>query len=102
MILALAHSLENMLATAGPMVAQVSSKLFDKMGVASAILLTVARMVLRAYLPRHEMASEERMKEGKMTDVEAKRQRKFYSRCANVASLIGVAVLVAVLIDLAG
>ncbi|MSU25579.1 MAG: hypothetical protein EXS32_17375 [Opitutus sp.] len=96
----LLHYWGNTLAVAGPMVAQVSSRLFDKVGVASAILLTMAGLVLRAYLPRLQMSSEERMKDGNMTDAEARRQQKFYSRCANVASLVGVAVLVVVLFEL--
>jgi hypothetical protein len=97
----LTHYLATALTPAGVIVAQVSSNVFDEAGVGSAILLTVAGIALRVYLPRHQMSAEERVKDGKMTDKEARRQMTFYRRCAAVASLVGVAVLFVVLFDLA-
>jgi hypothetical protein len=46
------------------------------------------------------MSTEERMKDGKMSEDEARRQIKFYSWCAPIATVVGVVVLMAVMFDL--
>ena len=43
---------------------------------------------------------EERMKDGKMTEEESRRQIKFYAVCAPLTTILGIVVLIAVLFDL--
>jgi hypothetical protein len=80
--------------------AQLTTKVFDEAGVTAAILLTMTGVLLQWYQPRHRMALEEKVKDGKVSDDEARRQILFYSRFAPVATLLGVAVLAIVLFDL--
>jgi hypothetical protein len=80
--------------------AQATTKVFSETGVAAAIVLTTAGMALHWYQPQHRMALEEKVKDGKITDDEARRQILFYSRFAPVATLLGVVVLGVVLFDL--
>ncbi len=80
--------------------AQVTTRYFDEAGIGAAILLTLTGMVLHWHLPRHRMSTEEHMKDGKLTEVEARRQIRFYSWCAPIATVAGVVVLIAVLIDM--
>ena len=80
--------------------AEGAPRLLDEMGVGAAILLTVLGMALHWRLPQQQMAMEERIKDGKITETEARRELQFYARCAPLATLMGVAVLVFVLFDL--
>jgi hypothetical protein len=80
--------------------AQITPRYFEEAGIGAAILLTVTGMLLHWHLPRHRMSVEERMKDGKMTEDEARRQIKFYTWCAPIATVMGVIVLVAVLLDI--
>lgn len=80
--------------------AQVTPRYFDEIGIGAAILLTLTGMVLHWHLPRHRMSTEEQMKDGKITDEEARRQIRFYSWCAPIATVSGIVVLVAVLFDM--
>ena len=102
MISTLAQQLAGTLPASAAILAQGSSKLFDEIGISAAIVLTVVGMVMHWHLPRHRMSMEERMKDGKLTEAEARRQLRFYSWCAPIATVIGVAVLVVVLLDLNG
>ena len=102
MISTLAQQLAGTLPAAAAILAQGSSKLFDEIGISAAIVLTVVGMAMHWHLPRHRMSMEERMKDGKMTEAEARRQLRFYSWCAPIATLLGVAVLFVVLLDLNG
>ena len=81
--------------------AELPSKVLDETGVAAALLLAVAGMGLRVYAPRHQMETEEHVKNGKMTPAEAHRQVKFLEIVATVVTLLGVAVLVCLLIEMA-
>ena len=74
--------------------------IFDQAGIGAAILLTLIGMVLHWHLPRHRMSMEERMKDGKMTEEEARRQIRFYGWCAPIATVAGIVVMVAVLFDM--
>lgn len=74
--------------------------LVDELGVTVSILLTVAGLALHLYLPRHRMAVEERVKDSKMTEAEARRQVRFYERCAPTVTLLGVALVALVVYDL--
>ena len=80
--------------------AQATPRYFDELGIGAAILLTMTGMALHWHLPRHRMSMEERMKDGKMSEEEARRQIRFYAWCAPIATVVGVVVLVAVLLDL--
>ena len=82
--------------------ALVPTQIFDEVGVGAAILLTVAGVIMHWHLPRHRMSMEERVKDGNVTEEEARRQLKFYSWCAPAATMLGVAMLVVVLFDLMG
>jgi hypothetical protein len=87
---------------AGVTLAQSTTRFFDEAGIGAAILLTLTGMVLHWHLPRHRMSTEERMKDGKMTETEARRQIKFYGWCAPIVTVTGVLVLLAVMFDLIG
>ena len=80
----------------------VAAKAFDELAIGAAILLTIAGMVMHWHLPRHRMSMEEHAKDDKVTADEARRRIKFYERAALIATLLGVAVLVVVLLDLTG
>ena len=82
------------------LLAQATTRYFDEAGIGAAILLTLTGMALHWHLPRHRMSTEEHMKDGKLTEAEARRQIRFYSWCAPIATVAGVAVLIAVLFDL--
>ncbi len=82
------------------MLAQAAPRYFDEAGIGAAIVLTMVGTALHWHLPRHRMSMEERMKDGKMTEEEANRQIRFLSLCAPIATVAGVLVLVAVLVDL--
>ena len=72
---------------------ETSAQWLDEAGVAMAITLTMAGLGLQLYLPRHQMSVEERVKDSQMTEVEARRQMRFYRRCAPTVTLLGVALL---------
>lgn len=76
------------------------SLLLDEVGVGVAILFTMAGLALHVYLPRHQMSVEERVKDGKMTETEARRQMQFYRLCAPVVTVLGVLLLTLVIYDL--
>lgn len=81
--------------------AEMPSRMLDEGGVAAALLLTLAGIGLRAYAPQHQMATEEHVKNGKLTPDEARRQVRFLEISSTVVTLLGAAVLVFVLYDLA-
>lgn len=80
--------------------AQATSRMFDQMGLGAAILLTVVGTILHWRLPELRMSAEESVKDSKMTEEQARRQIRFYTRCATVATFVGVAVLLVVMFDL--
>lgn len=92
---------KTLLLCAPDLLAQATSRIFDESGVGAALLLTLAGMGLRIYAPRHQMSTEEHVKDGKLTPDEARRQVRFYEISATVVTLLGVAVLCFVLFDLA-
>ena len=89
---------------AGPLssvvLAQETTRYFDEAGIGAAILLTVTGMILHWHLPWPRMSTDEQMKDGKLTVEEARRQIRFYSWCAPIATVAGILVLEAVLLDL--
>jgi hypothetical protein len=80
--------------------AQVSSPMFDELTVSGAILLTMAGLGLHLYQPRHQMSVEERVKDSKMSEDEARRQMRFYRMCAPAVTLIGVMLLSLAIFDM--
>ena len=94
------HSFKTAVPLTGALLAQATPRYFDEAGIGAAILLTLTGMMLHWHLPRHRMSMEERMKDGKMTEDEARRQIRFYSWCAPIATVAGVVVLIAVLFDM--
>ncbi|MSU51050.1 MAG: hypothetical protein EXS37_18500 [Opitutus sp.] len=76
------------------------SNSFSEFGVASAILLAVIGMVLHWRMPQHRMSMEERMKDGDISEDEARRRIRFYAWGAPVATILGIGMLVLVLFDL--
>ncbi len=81
--------------------AEISSRMLDESGVAAALLLTLTGIGLRAYAPQRQMTTEEHVKNGKLTPDEARRQVRFLEISSTVVTLLGAAVLVFVLYDLA-
>ena len=79
--------------------AQVTLHVFSATGLMAALVLTVIGMSLHWYQPNHRMGLEERVKDGKITAEEARRQILFYTRFAPVATLLGVILLTVVLVD---
>jgi hypothetical protein len=80
---------------------EAQSRMFDETAVGAALLLAVAGMALRIYVPRLQIATEEHVKDGKLTPDEARRQVRFYEVSATVVTLLGVSVLGLVLFDMA-
>ena len=80
--------------------AQTTSQLLDEVGLAVSILLTLTGLMLHLYLPRHQITVEERIKDNKITEQEARRQMNFYRRCAPTVTLLGVALLLVAIYDL--
>jgi hypothetical protein len=83
------------------MLAQGTSQLLDEMGVAVAILLTIAGIALHLYRPKHLMSVEERVKDSRMTEDEARRQMKFLQLWAPLVTMLGVLLLSIAIYDLA-
>lgn len=101
MNIALLTILLNRLPSHGLIVAQAAPRMFDEMGVGAAILLTLLGTMLHWRLPGVRMSAEEHIKDNKMTEDQARRQLRFYKRCAMIATFLGVVVLIAVMFDLA-
>lgn len=82
-----------------PLLAVASTNSFDEMGITAAILLAIIGMVLHWRMPRHRMSVEEQVKDGDLSEDEARRQIRFYSVCAPLVTMLGIVVLLLVLID---
>lgn len=80
--------------------AQVSSALLDEIGIGAAVLLTIAGIALHLYRPVHRMSVEERVKDSRITEEEARRQIEFLRLWAPLVTLLGVAVLSLAIYDL--
>ncbi len=81
--------------------AEARPLLLDELGVGAAVLLTMGGVALHMYRSRHRMSVEERVKDSKMTETEARRQIRFYERCAPAVTALGVALLALAILDLA-
>ncbi len=78
----------------------ISTKSFSEAGLAAALVLTLVGVALHWNQPRHRMSLEERVKDGKVTPDEARRQILFYERFAPVATMLGILLLGVVLFEL--
>ena len=84
------------------LIAEATPRVLDESGVAAALVLAVVGIVLRIYTPRHQMSTEEHVKDGRLSPDEARRQVRFLEISSTVVTLLGVMVLVFVLFDLSG
>lgn len=89
-----------MLAALAVFFAQSQLELFDELSIAVAVALTLIGLALHLYQHRHRMSMEERVKDNKLTEEEARRRIRFYSIWAPAVTLIGVALLSLVIFDL--
>ncbi len=80
--------------------AQASTPLLDELSVAAAVLLTIAGIALHLYRPGHRMSVEERVKDSRITEEEARRQIEFLRLWAPLVTLLGVAMLALAVYDL--
>lgn len=85
-----------------PALAQVGGRVLDEAGVVAALVLAVVGMALHWYAQQHQMSAEERVKDGKLTPAEARRQMRFFQTSANLVTLLGLAILGFVLFEMAG
>jgi hypothetical protein len=82
--------------------AQASSPLLDELSVGGAILLTIAGIALHLYRPGHRMSVEERVKDSRITEAEARRQIQFLRLWAPMVTVLGTALLCLAIYDLMG
>jgi hypothetical protein len=75
-------------------VAQFSSRTSERLGFAVAALLTVAGMVLSWHLPRQRMSVEEGIKDGKLTEAQARFRLRLYHVGAPATTIAGMVLLV--------
>jgi Na+/melibiose symporter-like transporter len=89
-----------MLAHASRILAQVDLEIFNELGIAGAVVLTLIGLVLHTYQFRHRISMEERVKDSKLTEAEARRQIRFYQVLAPAVTMIGIALLALAIFDL--
>ncbi len=80
---------------------QFAMPLQQEFGLAIAMVLTFVGMVLHWQVPRQRMAMEERMKDGKMTEMQARRRLKIFNWCAPAVTLTGIALLLGTMLAFA-
>ena len=94
------HNLKAALSLTAVVLAQAATRFSDATGIGTAILLTVTGIVLHWNQPHHRMSMEERIKDGKLTDDEARRRIRIYSWCASIPMVTGILLLLVVMYDL--
>lgn len=62
------------------------------------VALTVTGPALHLYRPLHEMVVEERVKYRELTEMQARRQMRFYGFCATTITIVGVTLLTGLVI----
>ncbi len=85
---------------AGVFFGQTGTAMVGELGVLGSILLTLIGLVLHLYRHRHQISMEERVKDSKLSEEEARRQIRFYRICAPSVTLIGVALLTVVIFEM--
>lgn len=83
---------------AGLAVAWFSLPLSEEIGLAVAVVLTFAGMMLHWQLPGRRMTLEEKVKDGRISEAEARRRLRFHHFCAPLTTLAGIAMLLGVLL----
>ena len=78
--------------------AQLAEWAAAEIGFGVAVVLTFSGMVLHWQLPRRRMEMEERMKDGKMTEEQARRHLQIWNWCAPIVTLVGVVLLLVALL----
>ncbi len=84
-----------------PVLGLMGNLMLDEVGLTVVVIITIVGILLRLYVPRHRMEVEEHMKNGKITEDEARRQIKFLETSTSVLTIVGLVLLVLVLIDMA-
>jgi hypothetical protein len=74
--------------------------LIDEIGLGVAVVLTLIGMAMFWHAPRQRMSLEEHVKDGDLTEDEARRQLRFYAWCAPLATMAGVVLLIVALYDM--
>lgn len=74
--------------------------LIDELGLGAAVVLTLIGTAMFWHAPRQRMSLEEHVKDGDLTEDEARRRIRFYAWCAPFATMIGVVLLIVALYDL--
>ena len=72
---------------------QFAMPMQQEVGLAIAMILTFCGMVLHWQLPRQRIAMEERMKDGKVTALQARRRLQLFNWFAPTVTLVGIALL---------
>lgn len=80
---------------------QFAMPIQQELGLAIAMVLTFAGMVLHWQLPRQRMSMEERMKDGKLTEMQARRRLRIFHWCAPAITLMGIFLLLGVMLAFA-
>ena len=80
---------------------QFAMPIQQEFGFAVAMVLTFLGMVLHWQLPRQRMAMEERMKDGKLTEMQARRRLKIFHWCAPAVTLTGIVLLLGTMLAFA-
>ena len=70
----------------------------QELGLAIAMVLTFAGMVLHWQLPRHRISLEERIKDGELTESQARFRLQVFSWCAPAVTFVGIGLLLAVML----
>src|SRR2546430_1308407 len=78
-----------------------SARTLEELGFTIAVLMTALGLGLQWQVPRKRMEMEELVKDGKVTEQEAKRRVRFFSICAPIATVAGVGMLIGVLLEFA-
>jgi hypothetical protein len=80
---------------------QLAMPLQQELGLAIAMVLTFLGMVMHWRLPRQRMAMEEQMKDGKMTEMQARRRLRLFNWFAPAVTLTGIALLLGAMLAFA-
>jgi hypothetical protein len=80
---------------------QFAMPIQQELGLGIAMFLTFLGMVLHWQTPRQRMAMEERMKDGKLTEMQARRRMRIFHWSAPAVTLTGIALLLGTMLAFA-
>lgn len=72
---------------------QLASLAAHELHLFVSVALTLTGPALHLYRPLHEMVVEERVKYRELTELQARRQMRFYGFCATAVTIVGVTLL---------